>query len=128
MLRIERLGLGDGAEAVLLPLDQLFETRVAAALRLWRMLCGHRPGPNPSALTAQAADRLILALRALDGKLDGATQFEIATALFRPRNLTKRDWIDHDLRDRTGRLVRLGLRLMNGGYRRLLLHPFRRRI
>ncbi|WP_189052504.1 DUF2285 domain-containing protein, partial [Aliidongia dinghuensis] len=84
--------------------------------------------PNPSALTAQATDRLILALRALDGKLDGATQFEIATALFRPRNLSKRDWIDHDLRDRTGRLVRLGLRLMNGGYRRLLLHPFRRKI
>ena len=112
----------------MLPLDQFFETRVAAALRLWRMLRGHRPGPNPSALTAQAADRLILALRALDGKLDGATQFEIATALFRPRNLTKRDWIDHDLRDRTGRLVRLGLRLMNGGYRRLLLHPFRRKI
>jgi hypothetical protein len=31
------------------------------------------------------------------------------------------------LRDRTARLVRLGVALMNGGYRRLLLHPYRGR-
>jgi hypothetical protein len=37
-------------------------------------------------------------------------------------------WKTYDLRDRTVRLVRLGHAMMQGGYRRLLLYPFRGRI
>jgi hypothetical protein len=126
VLRINLQG-GDGqSPAVLLPLDDLFDIRVTAALRLWRALKGRDPGPNPAALAPARRDRLVFALRALDGRLDGATNREIANALF-STDVSKRDWIDHDLRDRIARLVRLGLGMMKGGYRRLLLHPYRGR-
>jgi hypothetical protein len=119
----------DGAEppAVLLPLDQLFDIRAAAAIRLWRGLIGRNPGPNPAALSRARRDRLILALRALDGRLEGASYREIATALFGVTAVSGRGWKSHDLRDRTIRLVHFGLYMMNGGYRLLLLHPHRRR-
>ena len=106
---------------------ELFEVRIAAALRLWRALNGRRPGPNPAALSEARRNRLILALRALDGRLDGATHRQIAAALFGAQAVPERDWISHELRDRTARLVRLGIAMMNGGYRRLLLHPYRGR-
>lgn len=119
----------DGAEspAVLLPFDRLFEVRATAALRLWRMLNGRPPGVNPAALSANRRTRLVLALRALDGRLEGATHREIAAALFGAKAIPERGWISHELRDRTARLVRLGTTMMNGGYRRLLLHPYRGR-
>ena len=105
---------------------QLFETRAIAAIRLWRGLTGRNPGPNPAALSKARRDRLILALRGLDGRLDGATNRQIASALFGNNAVPERDWISHDLRDRTARLVRLGHIMMRGGYRRLLLYPYRR--
>ncbi|MGE3743210.1 MAG: DUF2285 domain-containing protein [Geminicoccaceae bacterium] len=134
---IERLGtrfrvhLVDGETqptAVLLPLDRLFEVRVAAALHLWRALKGRHPGRNPATLSEARRKRLVLALRALDGRLDGATHRQIATALFGASAVPERGWISHDVRDRTARLVRLGVALMNGGYRQLLLHPYRGRV
>jgi hypothetical protein len=88
---------------------------------------GRPPGPNPAALSEPRRNRLILALRALDGRLDNATHRQIAEALFGADAVRKRDWISHDLRDRTARLVRLGIAMMKGGYRRLLLHPYRGR-
>jgi hypothetical protein len=117
-----------GAEplAVLLPLDQLFEIRATAAIRLWRSLTGGIPGPDPAALSKARRKRLILALRAIDGRLEGATYREIADGLFGVSGISGRDWKNHDLRDRTIRLVRYGRDMMGGGYRRLLLHPYRR--
>jgi hypothetical protein len=115
------------AVAVLLPLDQLFDIRVAAALRLWRTLTGRTPGPDLGMLTPERRNRLILALRALDGRLERATYPEIAAILFDTEPISKRDWISHELRDQTGRIIRLGFSMMRGGYRRLLLHPYRRR-
>jgi hypothetical protein len=126
-IRLHLDGRGADPPAVLLPLDGLFEVRMAAALRLWRVLNGRRPGPNPAALSEARRNRLILALRALDGRLDGATHRMIAAALFGAEAIPERDWISHELRDRTARLVRLGVAMMNGGYRRLLLHPYRGR-
>jgi hypothetical protein len=125
---IFRVHVADGADnptAVLLPLDQLFEIRAAAAIRLWRALSGRNPGPNPAALPKARRDRLILALRALDGRLDDATYREIASALFTHPSVSDRGWKSHDLRDRTIRLVRLGLGMMRSGYRQLLLYPYR---
>jgi hypothetical protein len=111
-----------------LPLDQLFEIRATAAIRLWRALSGRNPGPNPRALPKARRDRLILALRALDGRLDDATYREIASALFSHPGVSDRGWKSHDLRDRTIRLVRLGLgMMMRSGYRQLLLYPYRNR-
>jgi len=113
---------------VLLPLDRLFDIRAAAALRLWRGLTGRRPGPDLGALTADRRTRLIFALRALDARLLGTTYPDIAAGLFDTGPISRRDWISHELRDQTGRLVRLGFKMMRGGYRQLLLYPYRRSI
>ncbi|MBV9528077.1 DUF2285 domain-containing protein [Sphingomonas sp.] len=115
------------APCVVLPLDRLFEVRANSALRLWRALAGRAPGANPAALSRARRDRLLLALRALDGRLDKASYREIAEVLFALGGLTSRAWQTHDLRDRTIRLVRYGFSLMEGGYFRLLLHPYRGR-
>jgi hypothetical protein len=113
---------------VLLPLDRVFELRAAAALRLWRGLTGRALGREPARLPAARRGRLVLALRALDGRLATASYREIAEALFGAARMPDRGWKTHDLRDRTVRLARLGLEMMQGGYRRLLLYPFRGRI
>lgn len=112
------------ADAAVLPFDEHFPTRVAAALRVWRALTGRRLGPDPQALTSQRRTRLVLALRALDGRRAHASYRQLAEGLFGPLRLSgDADWNSHDLRDRTIRLARLGLELSRGGYRRLLLHP-----
>ena len=116
---------GEETACVLLPLDRLFEVRATAALRLWRALAGRAPGREPTALPAPRRDRLVLAIRALDARLDSASYREIATALFGAERVPKRGWKTHDLRDRIVRLTRLGFTMMQGGYRRLLLYPFR---
>jgi hypothetical protein len=112
---------------VVLPLDPLFDLRAKSALRLWRALTGRDPGPNPATLSRARRGRLLLALRALDGRLDNASYREIAEVLFALGRLTSRAWQTHDVRDRTIRLVRYGFSLMEGGYLRLLLHPYRGR-
>lgn len=124
-LRVQRVDSG-GPYAVLLPLDRLFEIRVTAAMRLWRAMTGRRPGPDLGTLTAERRKRFILALRALDARLLGTTYPDIAAGLFDTALISKRDWISHELRDQTGRLVRLGFKMMRGGYRQLLVYPHRR--
>lgn len=125
-LRVE-LSPGGTADAALLPLDEHFPTRVAAALRVWRALTGRKLGRDPQALTASRRNRLVLALRALDGRRAHASYRELAEGLFGPLRLRgDADWNSHDVRDRTIRLARLGLDLSRGGYRRLLLYPNRR--
>ena len=113
--------------AVLLPLDQLFEIRATAAIRFWRGLTGLNPGPNPAALSMARRDRLTLALRAVDGRHEHASYRDIARVLFGLGDGAERGWKSHDIRDRTIRLVRFGLGMVRGGYRRLLIHPYRRR-
>ena len=128
-LRVHLLGdAAAQATSVVLPLDQLFEVRVAAALRLWRGLNGRSPGRDPAILPQSQRDHFVLSLRALDAKLEHATYRDIAKVLFGVKRVPDRSWKTHDLRDRTIRIVRLGLDLMQGGYHRLLLHPFRRRL
>jgi hypothetical protein len=127
VFRVHVYEAGIQAPAVLLPLDQFFEIRATAAIRLWRGLTGHNPGPNPAALSKARRDRLVLALRALDGWQERASYREIAGVLFSFNKVSERGWKSHDLRDRTIRLVRFGREMMQGGYRRLLFHPYRRR-
>jgi len=127
VFRVHADEVGIEPSAVLLPLDQFFENRATAAIRLWRGLAGRNPGPNTATLPKARRDRLILALRALDGRLDDATYREIASAIFGDASVSDRGWKSHDLRDRTIRLVRFGLGMMRSGYRRLLLYPYRGR-
>jgi hypothetical protein len=126
-LRVHLHQDGAGQPAVLLPLDQLFEIRASAAVRLWRCLSGRNPGRDPAALPKARRERLILGLRALDARLENASYRDIAAALFAAPDVSGRAWKSHDLRDRAIRLVKFGLGMMRGGYRSLLLYPYRRR-
>lgn len=106
--------------AVLLPLDETYPARAAAAEDLWRVFAG-RPLSGRSRLTRQRRERLILGLRALDGRQAGASYRVIASVLFgADRVPAGRAWKTHDLRSRTLRLVAEATALMKGGYLDLL--------
>jgi hypothetical protein len=111
----------DTAAAVVIPLDADFATRADAALRLWRLVTGRPRGRPPDRLTRQRRHRLGLVLRALDARLAGESYRAIAAGLFGDARVPAgRGWKTHDLRDRTIRLVRSGIELMQGGYLDLL--------
>jgi hypothetical protein len=107
--------------AAVIPFDANFAARMDAALRLWRAVA-REPRRRPAdRLTPQRRQRLILALRALDGRLVGASYRTMAEVLFgKSRVPMGSSWKTHDLRDRTIRLVRSGTKLMQGGYLDLL--------
>lgn len=110
--------------AVLIPIDADFATRADAAMRLWRVVTGRPRGHMLERLTRQRRHRLTLTLRALDGRLAGDSYRVIAQGLFgRTRIPTGAGWKTHELRDRTIRLARAGLKLMRGGYLDLLRYP-----
>ncbi len=107
--------------AVVIPLDADFATRADAALRLWRLVTRRRRGRPLDRLTRQRRHRLGLALRALDGRLAGESYRVIAAGLFGDARVPAGPgWKTHDLRDRTIRLVRSGMELMQGRYLDLL--------
>ena len=111
------------AIAFVLPFDGLFEDRLDAARRLHRLLIAGRAAP--ATLTTYRRQRLKLALRALDGSLDGADYRAIAEGLFGDRVPTGAAFRDNSLRGQAIRLVRYGVDLMSGGYLDLL-RPERR--
>jgi hypothetical protein len=103
----------------LIPLDDHLPQRLAAALRLWHALHG-RPAPVYDA-TSQRRRRLVLGLRALDGRAAGASYRELAIGLFGAARVPRGSaWKIHDLRSRTMRLVADAMRLRDGGYLTLL--------
>lgn len=113
--------------AALIPFDADFAVRADAALRLWRVATG-RPQADSRHLTVQRRRRLILTLRALDGRLTGEAYRGIAQGLFGSTRVpTTTAWKTHELRDQTIRLVRAGIGLMRGGYLNLLRFPSRYR-
>jgi hypothetical protein len=103
-----------------LPFDEDFEARNRAAQRLWRAVNDRPLGPVSDGLTLRRRARLVTALRALDGRLEGASYRTIAGVLFGLARIPDRAWKTHDLRSRTVRLVQLGVQMMCGGYRDLL--------
>lgn len=72
-----------------------------------------RARPAPAALLE------LHTLQALDATLAGASLHEVAEGLFGPDAVTAGWYADGGLRSRVRRLVRRGLSLMRGGYRRL---------
>jgi len=107
-LRYELAGLS-GLEPKLLTLQ-----RLAALMRLKRFprRIGSPSAPPP---------RSVMALRALDARRAGASQREIAAALFGDRRVAA-DWNGRSgyLRTRVQRLIALGATLTSGGHQRLL--------
>jgi len=123
-----RLWLRDPAPgrplAAVIPLDKDFITRIASLLRFHRRLLGRAAGPLPRGwpLTAYRLARLDLMLRALDLRERGATYREIAVELGRgdAAKLSASDWKMSASRSFVVRLVRDGMAMMNGDYRKLL--------
>jgi len=115
------------AYAAELPFDENFEIRAHAARRLWRVLNGRPAGPAFHELSPQRRQRLALALRALDGRIEGNSYRAIAEGLFGAKRIPERAWKTHDLRNRTIRLVQTGYAMMRGGYRELLRQVRRRK-
>jgi len=111
--------------AAIIPLDADGLDRIEAAARLWRSL--HKP-PSSSdmRLTRQQRRRLKHMLQAVDGRLDGASYREIAEAIFGAKRVADDPWKTSALRDSTMDLVKGGLALIAGGYRKLLRHRRRR--
>jgi hypothetical protein len=109
--------------AIILPIDHHLRARIAVAERLWRCI-GKGDCEPPGILTSQRRARLVETLRALDGRMAGASIREIASELYgADRVPAGREWKSHDLRSRTKRLVGNGFALMRGGYRDLLRPP-----
>lgn len=118
------------ATGVWLPLDRYFEERAATAVAFWKAaadppVTGAKPR-NPSPIPAQVALMRRRILRALDAKLAGATYRTIAIALVAfDEDASARGWKTLTNRAVIIRLVKAGLRLTKGDYRRLLLPPKR---
>ncbi len=108
--------------AVLLPLDASFHIRAEAALRFQRRLFGRAAGPLPRALmlTPRHRLRLVRMVRALDGRLSGATYREIASILFDTPGQSATEWKTSPIRAQTIRLVKDAETMVRGGYLRLL--------
>lgn len=110
--------------AAVVPLDKDFLTRIASLLRFHRRMFGRAAGPLPRGwpITAYRLARLDLMLRALDLRDGGATYREIAIALGRDEaaRLSASDWKMSSARSFVVRLVRDGVAMMNGEYRKLL--------
>ena len=104
--------------AAVIPLGPDLPERVAALLDAWHALANRPPVRDP--LTPQRRQRLILGLRALDGRAAGASYRALASGLFGAERVPSgAAWKSHDLRSRTLRLVADATGLMRGGYRAL---------
>lgn len=110
--------------AAVVPLDKDFLTRIASLLRFHRRLLGRAAGPLPRGwpLTAYRLARLDQMLRALELRDEGATYRQIAAELGREdaTKLSANDWKMSASRSFVVRLVRDGIAMMNGDYRKLL--------
>lgn len=111
----------DDLVAALVPLGADGLDRIEALTRVWRAF-NNRPVPPDSRLTAQQRRRLRHMLQAVDGRMDGASYREIADAIYGASRVAENPWKTSALRDSTIDLVKDGLALIAGGYRKLLRH------
>jgi hypothetical protein len=111
----------EGLPVVLeLVLDADFDLQSQTARRLWSALKKPTIGAPYPGVSSHRRDRYILAMRALDGHIEGSSYRAIAENLFGKTRIPERGWKTCDLRNRTIRLVQTGLSLVRGGYLDLL--------
>lgn len=109
--------------AIVLPLDANFETRLDAARRFWRAANGRPLGTLYGSLPQQTRLRHILNLRVFDGRSTRVPYRRLAEELLSREPIAPRDWRDHHLRHKLRAILRRADRLVAGGYRDLLLYP-----
>ncbi len=110
--------------AALIPLDRSGFGRIDAVLRLLASLYG-RAVPSDPRLTHQKRLRTKRMLRAFDGRRAGASQKAIASAIFRLAPMSRDEWQSAPARFATRSLIRDGLAMVAGGYRKLLRRQHR---
>jgi hypothetical protein len=99
-------------------LDGNTPRRGEATRDFWEFAARHQPTAKPS--RGVNPGRLNAALRALDLRLEGASYRTIAEALFGSSRVADETWKTSSVRDAVIRLVRTGMFMMRGGYRRLV--------
>jgi len=104
--------------AAAIPLDDTAPHRTDAFGRFWRFL--KHPSRRVRADGRRRLDRLIAALRVLDGRMAGASYRAIAEVLFGEARVAAEPWKTASIRDTVIRLARTGFSLQRGGYRDLL--------
>lgn len=107
---------------ILLPLDEDWSIRFAAADRLRRTL---ERLPADSALTQMRRERLKRALRTVDGLRVGANYRAVAIAFFGEARVADEPWKTSALKAQVARLARHGRMLIDHGYRELISGKFR---
>ncbi len=108
--------------AAVIPFDKDLPQRLEGVLHLWQRLTGVATTPTISPLTRPQRRRMILMLRALDGRQQHATYRDLAATLLDPdvRWQSRRDWLTSSYRSQIIRLVKDAVSRMEGGYRELL--------
>ena len=107
--------------AAIIPLDGEGLDRLESLCRLLAALHG-RTVPPDTRLTQQQRLRLRRMLQCFDGYRDGATQREIAQAVFHIARLDRQEWQDASARHAIKSLLRDARAMIAGGYRTLLRH------
>lgn len=102
---------------ILLPLDEAWPARLAAAERLRRELSGLQAKPS---LTPQSRERLKRAIRTVDGRRQGASYRAVAIAFFGEQRIAGEHWKTSALKAQVARLAAHGRMLIDRGYRDLL--------
>ncbi|MDH4993154.1 DUF2285 domain-containing protein [Aquamicrobium lusatiense] len=105
----------------LIPLDPSLLDRVEAILRFWRFLDGRKAAPD-TRMTLQQRRRFRQMIQAADGRMNGASYREIATAIYGDARVASEPWKTSPLRDSVIGLVKGGLAAIDGGYLSLLRH------
>lgn len=103
--------------SILIPIDDDWPVRVAAADRLRRRLIDRTTDPP---LTSQRRERLKRALRTIDGMRAGASYRSVATVFFGASRVAQEPWKTSSLKAQIARLAAHGRMLINNGYRKLL--------
>ena len=109
--------LSDRPVGLLLPLDDDWAVRLAAADRLYHQLVERDLHPP---ITRQRRERLKRALRTIDGRQRGASYRAVATVFFGAARVSAEPWKTSSLKAQIARLAAYGRMMIDHGYRNLL--------
>lgn len=115
---------GDAPLAALVILDDVTPDRLLAIDRFWSTMWRRKTRPDDR-LTTPRHQRMRTMLRAVDAHDEGETYRAIGEILFPEHQIDAKSWVGNSARETTIRLVRDGLKLVEGGYRSLLRRPRR---
>lgn len=107
--------------AAIIPLDLDGFDRIEAAIRFLKALHG-RAVPPDTRLTSQQLRRARQMLQAVDGHMNGASHRNIALAIYGAEDIADEPWKSSSRRFATMDLIKDGLAMIEGGYRKLLHH------